>query len=372
MAIEIREVRSRKDKLEFIRLPYLLYQRHPNWLPPIFSDEKKFYDPERNTAFSVSDTIRFLAFRDGKVTGRIMGVIHHPFNRDHQEKTGRFCSFDLEEDGETAQALLSAVETWCRGKGMDQVIGPFAFSDKDPQGMLISGFGHRGILTAPYNFPYYPELVAANGYEKMVDLVEYLIPVPDEMPELYKKLTPRILSHPGLRCVEFRSKKELKPYIVPVLKLMCETFSEIYGSVVLSEQEMKKLAAEYLPVLDPDFIKVVEVDGDPVAFILGMPDIGPGLQKARGRLFPFGFLHILRELKKTRYLVLFLGGIRKSYQGKGLDVLMGTRMIETCQRRGYKEINSHLELETNVKVRAEMERAGGEIYKTYRIYRKTL
>jgi hypothetical protein len=172
--------------------------------------------------------------------------------------------------------------------------------------------------------------------------------------------------------VEFRNKKQLKPYIIPVLQLMCETFDEVYGSVVLTEQEMKKLAKEYLPVLDPDFIKVVEIDGVPVSFILGMPDIGPGLQKAKGRLFPFGIFHILRELKRTRYLILFLGGIRKQYQGKGLDVLMGTKMLESLMRRGYKEINSHLELETNVKVRAEMERTGGKIYKTYRIFQKKL
>jgi hypothetical protein len=372
MDVEIREVRDKRQQLEFIRFPYQLYNNHPNWLPPLLADEKKFFNPLKNTGFSVSDTIRFLAYRNGRITGRIMGIIHHPFNEENHEKTGRFFAFDCYDDAESATALIRSVEDWCRKRGMDQVVGPFGFSDKDPQGILISGYEHRGILIAPYNFPYYHELISANGYTKMVDLVEYLIPVPSEIPEFYRRISPRILKNPSIHCVEFKNKKQLKPYIIPVLQLMCETFGEIYGSSVLTEEEMKKLAREYLPVLDPDFIKVIEFDGEPVAFILGMPDIGPGLQRAKGHLFPFGIFHILREMKRTRYLVLFLGGIRKQFQGKGLDVLMGTKILESLMQRGYKEINSHLELETNVKVRAEMERTGGKIYKSYRIFKKRI
>lgn len=372
MDIETREVVSGRDNADFIRFPYSLYKGHPNWLPPLLSDEKKFYNPSGNSAFTVSDTVRFLAHKNGSLAGRIMGIIHHSFNEKNGEKTGRFFAFECIREPAVAASLLSAVETWCRNKGMSIMVGPFGFSDKDPQGFLVSGFEHRGILIAPYNPEYYPALVEALGYRKMVDLVEYLIPVPAEVPEFYRKIIPRILQNPAVRCVEFASKKELKPYILPVLRLVSETFRDIYGSVELDEPEMRKLARQYLPVLDPDFIKVVEVNGEPVGFILAMPDIGPGLQKAGGRLFPFGFMHIMKELKTTRYLVLLLGGIRKSQQGKGLDVLLGTKMLETAIRRGYREINSHLELETNLKVRAEMERTGGKIIKTYRIYRKEL
>jgi hypothetical protein len=252
------------------------------------------------------------------------------------------------------------------------MIGPFGFSDKDPQGFLVEGFEYRGILTAPYNPAYYGQMIESLGYKKMLDLVEYLIPVPDEIPGFYQRIIPRITRNPAIRCVEFRKKRELKPYIVPVLRLVNETFTEIYGSVEMTEEEMKKLAREYMMVLDPEFIKVVEVNDEPVGFILGMPDIGPGLQKAKGRLYPFGVFHILKEMKKTDYLILFLGGIKEGYQGKGLDVLLGSRMLESAIRRGYKQINSHLELETNLKVRVEMERTGGEIIKRYRIFERAL
>jgi len=372
MNIEIREVKTGSELKSFIRFPYMLYNGHSNWLPPLLSDEKKFHHPLKNKAYAVSDTARFLAYKDGKLAGRVMGVIHHPFNQKNSENTGRFFAFESMEDESVGKALLDTVENWCRQKGMDKLIGPFGFSDKDPQGFLVEGFEHRGILTAPYNPVYYPEFAEKAGFQKMVDLVEYMIPVPEAVPDFYQRIIPRILQNTSIRCVEFKKKKELKPYIVPVLRLVNETFTDIYGSVELSEEEMHKLAAEYMMVLDPEFIKVVEVNDEPVGFILGMPDIGPALQKARGRLLPFGVFHILREMKRTDYLVLFLGGIKKGFQGKGIDVLLGTKMLETAIRRGYKEINSHLELETNLKVRAEMERTGGQIYKRYRIYEKKL
>lgn len=370
MGIRIHEVASRRQLREFIRFPYVHYQGNPNWLPPLLSDEHRFYNRSKNKGFSVSETILFSAYRGREMMGRIMGIVHHPFNEGSGEFTGRFFAFECIEDMACARALIESVEGWCRSKGVQKMVGPFGFSDKDPQGFLIGGFEHRGILTAPYNPPYYAEMISAMGYSKMVDLVEYLIPVPETVPDFYRKIIPRIAQNPAIRCVEFRTRKALRPYILPVLRLMNETFRGIYGSVELTEEEMKILAADYLPVLDPDFIKVVEFNDEPVGFILGMPDIGPGLQRAKGRLWPFGIFHILQEKKKTDYLILLLGGIREGYQGKGIDVLLGTRMLESAIRRGYKLINSHLELETNLKVRAEMERTGGKIHKTYRIFQK--
>ena len=210
------------------------------------------------------------------------------------------------------------------------------------------------------------------GYEKEIDLVEYLIPVPEKIPEFYERIYERATKNSQLECISFRKKKELKPYIIPVLHLMNETFRDIFGYYPLDEDEMKKFAAEYMMILDPEFVKVVTDQGQVVSFFIAMPDLGPAFQKAAGRLFPFGIFHMLREMKKTDYLVLMLGGISPSYQGKGLDVIMGTRMLESASKRGIKLINSHLELETNTKVRAEMERMGGQVCKTYRIFRKEL
>lgn len=318
------------------------------------------------------DTVRYLAYQDGEPVGRVMGIIHHPHNRSSGANAARFFAFECIDNLEVAHALIHEVEQWARSFGISRMIGPFGFSDKDPQGALIMGFQHNAVITTPYNFPYYARHLEAEGYAKELDLVEYHIPVTPEIPEFYIRIADRILRNPSIGCLEFRTKRELKPFIQPVLGLMNETFRDIYGFNHLSPADIKSLADQYLPVLDPEFIKVVTANGDPVAFIIGMPDVGPGLRKAHGRLFPFGIFHVLQDLKHSDYLVLLAGAIRKDFQGIGLDALMGKKMLETAHRRGIRLINSHLELETNLKVRAEMERAGGKVSKMYRIFGKDL
>lgn len=372
MGIVLREVRSKAELKEFIRFPYRLHKDDPDWLPPLLIDEQNFHNPEKNKALTYCETRCFLAYKDGKVAGRVMGIIHHRYNKLKGLNDARFYAFESIEDPEVAETLLKGVEGWAMSHNIDRLIGPFGFSDKDPQGFLIEGFNQRAIITTCYNPPFYVEFMERAGFEKEIDLVEYLIPVPEEVPEFYRKIYQRTLANNKLKSVEFTKKRDLKKFIRPVLALMNETFQDIFGYNPLDEEEMEKLAREYLPVLDPNYVKVVMAGEEIVSFFIGMPDIGPGLQKARGRLLPFGIFHILREMKRTDYLILLVGGVRRDYQGKGLDVIMGTKMLESASRRGFKLINSHVELETNVKVRAEMERMGGEITKRYRVFRKAL
>jgi hypothetical protein len=370
MGISVLRVEGARQLNEFIRFPYELYRNHACWLPPLLFDEKNFFSKRKNKSMRVCQTVLFLAKDRGKTVGRVMGIINPAYNQLKNEANARFFRFDAVNDPETAYHLLRAVEDWARSQGMTGIIGPFGFSDKDPQGLLISGYEHRAVMVAPYNYPYYVDLIEREGYTPKIDLVEYLIPVPEQIPEFYRKIHERAMRNSRLRIVEFRSKKELKPYIIPVLELMNETFSEIFGYYPLDHEEMEKFAAEYLPILDVDFVKVVCDANKVVSFFIAIPDVGPALQKARGRLFPLGLFHLMREMKRTRYLVLMLGGIKPGYQGVGLDVMMGTKMLETASRRGIRMINSHLELETNTKVRAEMERMGGAVWKRYRIYGK--
>jgi hypothetical protein len=372
MAVEIREVNTKRELKLFIQFPFSLYKDNPNWLPPLYLDENNFFNPEKNKSLKICETVLYTAWIDGKIVGRIMGIIHHKYNELQGQKRGRFFRYECINIEEVSHALISKIESWAREKGMTEIIGPFGFSDKDPQGFLFDGFERRAVIVAPYNFPYYLDLIEKEGYLKEIDLVEYLIPVPDKVPDFYTRIYQRVTSNTDLECITFRKKKELKPYIVPVLRLMNETFKDIFGYFRMDEDEMKKLASDYMMVLDPAFVNVVVDQGKPVSFFIAIPDLGPGMQKARGRLFPFGIIYLLREMKRTDYLILMLGGITEGYQGKGLDVLMGTKMLESASKRGIKLINSHLELETNVKVRAEMEKMGGKVAKTYRIFRKSL
>ena len=373
MSVSISEVKTKKELTQFIYLPLKLHRANPKWVPPVYMDEWKFFNPAKNRAFSYCDTILILAKKNDLVVGRTMGIIHRDYNKMKGEKTGRFMWFESIDDQDVAHAMLNFIEDWVKARGMEKLIGPFGFSDKDPQGCLIDGFEHRAVLTTIHHPPYYRKLIENEGFSKETDLVDYLIPVPDSIPEFYQRIYDRALNNHQVKIREFKRKKDLKPYIIPVLQLMNETFSEIFGSFPLTEQEMVALAKEYLPVLDPEFVKIIVTGQDEVvAFIIAMPDIAEGLKKANGKLLPFGIFHILRAAKRTDQLVLLLGGIRSDFQGIGLDALMGIKMLETATRRKFRVIDSHLELETNYKVRAEMEKMGGKVAKVFRIYQKSL
>lgn len=372
--ITVQEVKSKKELKEFIHLPAVIHQNHLNWVPPIYMDEWEFFNPKKNKSFQSCDTILLLAYHNNKVVGRIMGIIHHKYNEKHQENRARFAFFETWNDEDVATALIQSIENWARKKGMNQLIGPLAFSDKDPQGMLIEGFDEPAVIASNCNFPYQAELIDKNGYTKEVDLVVYQIKIPDPIPEFYQKIYERAvgLNH-GLHVLEFTSRRKVKPYIHPVLQLLNRTFTEIFGFIPFTEAEMDDFANRYLFLINPRFIKVViNNENEVVAFVIGMSHIGEGIQKAKGYLFPFGIFKIFAAGRKSKQLNLLLGGIDPAYRGKGLDVLMGVKMLKSATAQGKTIIDSHLELENNIKVRAEMERMGGRVYKRYRIFGKAL
>ncbi len=374
MAIDIREIKTRRDLKRFIFLPEKIHAGQPNWVPPISFDERKYFDRKKNKAFVYCDVILLLAFRGEELVGRVMGIINRRFNEHRNVKIARFGYLETWEDQEVVHALLGAVEDWARKKGMTKIIGPYGFSDQDPEGFLIEGFENRATIATYYNLAWMPRLVENEGYGKDIDYFVYKLEVPKEVPEFYRRIFERVQKRGNFELLEFKSRKEMKPWIVPILSLMNECYisSNIYGYAPLDEKEMNDLAKRYLPVVDPRFVKVVLKDKDPVAFVIAMPDLSEGIQKARGRLFPFGFLKILRAAKKTKQLDLLLGAIREKYRGLGLDVMMGTKMLISATEAGMEVMDTHHEMEENVRVRAEMERMGGKIYKKFRVYQKAL
>ena len=369
MPVQVKPVSSRRDLKRFIYLPADLHRSHPKWMPPIYMDEWKYYDPRKNKAFRYSDATLALAWKDGRLVGRVMGIINRRHNEMTRERTARFACLESTDDGEVAHALLAHVEAWARGQGMTKIIGPFGFNDQDPEGFLVQGFEHEPTY---YNFPYLLPLLEAEGYGKEVDYVVYRIPVPDRIPEVYEKIAARVMRRGQFRPLEFTKKSQLKPYIRPILGLMNETFVGIYGYSPLDPEEMEGLAKQYLPLLDPRFVKAVAKGDEVVGFVIGIPNLYEGIVKAKGHIFPFGFIHILRAMKRSKQLDLLLGGIREEYRGRGVDTLLGQTMFKSSIAAGITMMDSHHELETNVKIRAEMERQGGVIYKRYRIYSKVL
>jgi hypothetical protein len=368
----IKEVLTKKDRRDFIYLPEKVHKNEPAWLPPIYMDEWELYDKKKNKSYLYADAILLLAYRDKKPVGRIMGLVNNRYNEIHNEQNGRFCFMECFNDREVFHTLLAKVEDWVRQKGMIKIIGPLGFSDKDPQGFQVEGFEYPLFMTAPNNSPYMPELIEAEGYEKKVDLVNYLGKLPETFPIIYEKVLSRVKHEKKFKIIEFNSKKEIKPYIIGVLELMNSTFAEIYGFVPLNDKEKTDFAARYLPILDPKFIKVIEANGELVGFAIGMPDISKGIREANGRLFPFGIFKILRESKRSKKLLTMLGGVKKEYRGKGLEILLGVKIIQSGINHKMDMIDSHLILENNIKMRSEWDRIGIPVVKRFRIYQKDL
>lgn len=371
-AVSIVEVKTRKQLREFIYLPEKIHRNHKNWLPPIYIDEFKFFDPAKNHAFSHCHTLLLLAYRGNEAVGRIMGIIHNSYNENKGEKIGRFGYIECYHDEEVAGLMISTIENWAKGFDVVKMIGPYGFSDKDPQGLQISGFEHMPILATAVNFPYMVELLEKNGYIKDIDCLVYKLDLTKPLPEVYNRIIQRFETKNDFVLKEFHSKKEIRPFIIPILRLVNDTYNELYGFFPLSELEMTEFASRYMDVLNPEFVKAIVKNSEVVAFIVGLPNFTPGIQKSKGRIFPFGFIHILKAMKATKQLDLMLGAVKPSCQGLGFEILMAMRLIESCRTAGFNQMEIHLVLETNLKMIAELERVEAQLHKKFRVFGKML
>jgi ribosomal protein S18 acetylase RimI-like enzyme len=370
--IVIKEVITKKQLREFIFLPEKVHKDEPDWLPPLYMDEWLLFDRKKNKSFNYADALMLLAYRNDKPAGRIMGIINNRYNTINNEQHGRFSFMECYNDQEVFHALITRIEEWTKQKGMTSLVGPLGFSDKDPQGFQIEGFEYPQFMTSANNSPYMPELVEKEGYTKKINLVDYKGKIPEKLPEIYEKVFNRFEKTEDFRIIEFNSRKELKPYILSVLELMNETFMEIYGFVPLNDKEKVEFANRYLPILDPKFIKVVQTKNQLIGFAISMPDVSQGIKACKGRVLPFGIFKILKESKRSKNLLMMLGGIKKEFRGKGIDVLMGAKLYESAIKHKMEFFDSHLVLENNIRMRSEYERLGAQVVKTFRIYQKPL
>ena len=370
--LQIHEVISKSDLKEFIHLPEKLHKNHTNWVPPIYSDEWDYFNRKKNRAFSYCDTKIILVRSDGKAVGRIMGIINHRYNDEKKVKVARFSFFECTDNPQASALLLCSIERWAREMVMTRIIGPFGMCYHDPIGFMTEGFNERPSLTANYNYDYIITLLQSAGYSCETDLVVYKIDITGEIPPSYVRIQNKALQNPKLRLLNLTTRKELRNYIHPVLELMNESFTEIYGYSQLDKNERIDLANHFIPLLDPKLVAIVTYEEEVAGFMITIPSINEGIIAARGHLFPFGFLKILKAARNTSQLDLLIGGIKEKYRGMGIDGLIAVHIINIARNAGFKSIDSHLELESNWKMRAENEKLGGKVYKKYRIFRKEL
>jgi len=373
MTPEIRTTENNSKSLkDFIRLPSKIHTQHKNWLPPLYADEEMFFNPKRNKAFGYCETVMAVAYVHNEPRGRIMGIIHRNYNQQHNEASARFGFFDCFDELPVAEALLVFIKNWALSRGMDNLTGPYGFSDRDPQGFLVEGFDDRPLIDTNCNLPYMPLFLEKDGFEKFVDCLTYRFDINLVLPEVYKRTSQRVENSHRYELLEFTSKKALLPFIVPVLRLTNETYSHLYGFYPLSEEEMHDLVKRYMTVLNPGYVKIISCNKEIVAYVVGLANMSEGFRKAGGRLFPLGWYHILKSMKTATQLDLMLGAVSQQQQGLGLEVWMGLKMLESARKAGIETIETHLILETNSRMRAVFERLNVPVAKRFRVFRKSL
>jgi hypothetical protein len=370
--IDIQEVKSKRQLYRFIHFPAKLHKNHKNWVTPIYSDEWDYFNPKKNRAHAYCDTVLALSYLNGKLCGRIMGIVNHRYNNQRGKLTGRFSMLECVDNQLIANSLLSYIEQWSRQQGMNKLIGPYGMCYLDPEGFLTEGFEYPPTISTNYNFEYMIPLMENNGYSPETNYVVYKLDLPNHIPEVYYRIRERVFRNGFFQLLHFSSRKELLKNSRNIISLMNECFGDIYGYSLFDELEMNDIADKYMSFLDPRFVMAVNKDDEMIGFIVAMPNLSDGLRKAKGYLFPFGFFQILKALRNSKQIDLLLGGVKKKYQGTGVDVILGMGMVENATKTGFILMDSHSELESNTKMRAEMERMGGVVYKKYRVYQKNL
>lgn len=373
MSITIQEV-TRKNQLEaFLNFPYRLYKNNPYYVPALLFDERATLRKDKNPAFDYCEARYWLAYRGKQVVGRIAAIISHAYIEKWKHRYMRFGWIDFGNDPAIPQKLMQTVEAWAMEKGMTAVHGPMGFTDLDHEGMLVEGFDQLGTLAAIYNYPYYPKMLEQLGYQKDADWVEYKITLPETMPEKLEKMASIVQRRNRLEIVKARKAKEILPYAKDIFELINESYADLYGVVPLTEKQIAYYTKQYFSFIRPDFVPlVIDQQGKLVAFGITMPSLSHALQKAKGSLFPFGFVHVLKALKKNKLADLYLVAVRKDLQGKGVNALLMYELTKSYIKNGIKYAESNPELELNTKVQSIWDHYDTIQHKRRRCYIKHL
>ena len=357
----IRKVTDKKGLETFIQFHYDLYRGDAYDVPNLHSDEVNTLSADRNPAFDFCEAQYFLAYQDEKVVGRVAAIINQKANKRWGQQRVRFGWIDFIDDRDVSKALLQAVEDWGREKGMKEAVGPLGFTDMDPEGMLTGGFDQLGTQATIYNYPYYPQHIEAlGGWLKDNDYVEFKLMVPEEVPEKYAKIAAMIEKRYNLHARKVTRREVFKEgYGQRIFEIINETFKDLYGYSELSQKQIDHYVKMYLPMADLNLITLIEdwnADKKVIGVGITIPSLSRAFQKCRnGRLFPFGWWHVLRALKfqKTEGVDLLLLGVLPEYRAKGANALLFADLIPWYQKYGYKWGESQVEMETNEKVQSQ-------------------
>ena len=373
--VAIRPVISLRDKHRFIRFPHRLYAGDENYRPPLDLMVWEQLSPSRHPWYEHGEAQAYLAYRGDRVVGRISAQVDHKHLEHHDDQAGFFGFFEVDDDAEAAQALLQTASDWVRAKGLRRVRGPFSLSINEEAGLLVDGFDTPNYIMMPHGKPYYPDMVEAAGFAKTMDLYAWRYSR-EKIPEYAFEMAESAADHPGVT-IRNIDLDHVERDVRIIMDIFNEAWAKNWGYVPLTEAELDKMAAEFKLIVDPDLCMIAEVDGQPAAMTVALPNINEAFRDLGGKLFPLGWAKVLYRLKVTnpRTFRCILLGIRKEFRGiafGGLSVLLYTTIYERAYAKGYVEAEAGWTLESNKGINQGMELMGAERYKTYRVYDKEL
>lgn len=372
MNVEIKKVEKNSELRKFITFPEKLYKNHPLWVPALLSDELNTLKKTKNPAFEFCEADYFLAYRGKEIVGRVAAIINHKANKDWNEVTVRFGWIDFIDDYEVSKALIDTVVKWGKAKGATRIKGPLGFSDMDKEGLMVDGFDKIQSITCIYNYPYYVVHLERLGFVKDIDWTQQILGVPELSPDTlrYAEL---IEKRYGFHIFKAKNNKELEAKGEEIFNVLNDAWkgSSLYEFTRLSEAQIKAYVKQYLPMVNKDFIcLVMNKEEKVVGFSICVPSLSYAMRKAKGRLFPFGFIHLLKALRKNDLLEAYMIGTLPEYQGKGVAILIFKHIHENAIKYGMKKMITNPQMETNRKVQSLWDSYEHEHYVRRRSYTK--
>ncbi len=374
MTVEIKKVETKKDLKRFIRFNYEFYKDNPYSVPDLYDDMLNTFSVKKNAAFEFCEADYFLAYEDGKIVGRVAAIINRRANEKWGKRAVRFGWIDFVDDIRVSRALIETVKQWGKARGMDEIEGPLGFTDMDAEGMLVEGFDQLSTMATIYNYPYYPRHMEELGLVKSADWVEMKIAIPDDIPEKHRRISQIIERKYNLHVRKLTSKKEIRKSGVAhdIFRLINDAYEPLFGFSRMTERQIDQYVNMYVPVLDLRMVSIVENEQNEIVAVgISMASLSEALQRAKGRLFPFGWIHLLKALllKRPKVLDLLLVAVRPDYQGKGVNALLFTDLIPVYKKLGFEYAESNPELELNDKVQNQWQYFDHKQHKRRRCFR---
>ena len=366
------DTRNRNQVRKFLRFPFDLYRNTPQWVPPLASDAARMLDRSRHPFYQHSDAAFFLAEAGERIVGRIAVLDNRHYNEYNHEKTAFFYLFECEERPDTAQALFDAAFGWARARGLDCIQGPKGFTALDGMGLLVDGFNHRPALGIPYNLPYYATFLEAAGFIGSGDVVSGYLSAKAAFPDRIHRLSEAVQKRRGLTIARFRSRRDLRTLVPKLGTLYNASLTGTTGNVPLTEDEIQTIANQMLMFADPRLIKIVMKDDDPIGYLFAYPDISAAVQRTAGRIYPLGWIDLLWELRRTKWININGAAIVEQYRGLGGTAILFSEMYKSVVEGGFEHADVVQIGVSNENMQREMRDLGIDFYKTHRNYTRAI